>query len=296
MSNHDTPNQTGFLALDFSSAASDKEKELIIPKFETNETIILDFYVRLNEQNDIRISDYVFSNIHKLLDYGINKNEAALQILVNGKFLSCLLQLIVDNRADFSSDEYRYKMNRICYDYIKEDHNVFIQNLLLNIVFNINKKIATTLMGFNLTVEQASKLVAARYSTASDLRINYKRITRMIQSMPYSIMTEQNIINIFDKTCTESVTDLFIAVMYDSYTTFLSSEEEEVYSTVNLALLDILESLPIDGINKVITSYMRIQPMMEKRPRFALKSVSVGDYPRINQVIDILESQRIYVY
>lgn len=280
-----------------SNVGVDKHTETVIPTFKTDESIILDFYVILNEQDQNKMMEYTFTNVFKLLDMGIERNESALQVLVNDKFLACVHQLILDNRIDFSSEEYRYKMNRICYDYIKmEDHNLFIHNLLINIAFCINKQIVMTLIGFGLDRDQACRIVCARYSTASDLRINYKRTVRTIQSMPSSLMTEQNIIHIFDKTCTESVTELFCAIMFDAYSVFYSSEEEEVYSSVNLAILDILESLPMDGINKVITTYLRVQPTMDKRPRFALKSVNIGDYPRINQMIDILESQRIYVY
>lgn len=276
-----------------------KDHEYFVPKIDTDESIINEFYVALNSVNkEVDIPVYIQNRIYRLLDLCVTgKDQRAIQIILNDVFLSNLYSLVSDSKIDFSKDEYRYKFNRICYDYFRlRDHNIFIQNKMLDIVFVINNKIAQTLMGFNLTKEQASILVAARYSTATNIRINFKRITRTIQNMSSKIMTEQNIVNIYGKTCTEPVSELFISIMLDSYSDFYTEDEEYVYSTVNLAILDIIESLSMEHIYNVLTAYMRAQSCSDKTPRFQLRAVNIGDYPRINNVIDRMEAEGIYVY
>lgn len=278
-----------------------KKKETIMhmPTINTDESIINDFYSIINGPTaDTDIPTYVMNNIYKILDLGVvQKNSNALHLLINDKFLSALVDLTRKEKIDFSADVYRNKMNRICYDYTRmKDKNVFIQNLLYSIVYNINKQKVQTLMGLELSKEQSCLLIAARYSTASDIRINYKRLVRSIQSMDSELMTEQKIVDIFGKICTDQVRQLFIAVMLDRFETFYTDKEEYVYSTVNLSLLDVVESMPMDSIYIVIKAYLDAQTHSTKKPRFKLKSINVGDYPRINQTIDILESQGIYVY
>lgn len=276
-----------------------KEHEYFMPKIDTDESIVNEFYVALNSTNkEVDIQLYIQNRIYRLLDLCVTeKNQRAIQVILDDIFLSNLYNLLSEGRIDLSEDEHKYKFNRICYDYFRlKDHNIFIQNKTLDIVFLINNKIAQTLMGFGLTKEQASILVAARYSTATTIRVNFKRITRIIQSMNSKIMTEQNIVNIYGKTCTEPVSELFIAIMLDSYSDFYSLEEEYVYSTVNLAILDIIESLSFDHIYNVLTSYMNAQSCSTKAPRFQLLSVNTGDYPRINNVIDRMIGEGIYVY
>lgn len=278
-----------------------KKKETIMhmPSISTDESIIMDFYSIINGPTaDNDTPNYIMSNIYKILDLGVvNKNSNALHLLINDKFLSTLVDLTRKEKIDFSSDIYRNKMNRICYDYTRmKDKNVFIQNLLFSIVYNINKPKVQMLMGLELSKEQACLLVAARYSTASDIRVNYKRLIRSIQSMNPELMTEQKIVDIFGKLCTEQARQLFIAIMLDRFESFYTDKEEYVYSTVSLAVLDVVESMPMDSIYIVIKAYLDAQTHSTKQPRFRLKSINVGDYPRINQTIDILESQGIFVY
>lgn len=280
-------------------AIKKKETTMHMPSISTDESIITDFYSIINGPTaDNDTPNYIMNNIYKILDLGVvNKNSNALHLLINDKFLSTLVDLTRKEKIDFSADIYRNKMNRICYDYTRmKDKNVFIQNLLFSIVYNINKQKVQILMGLELSKEQACLLISARYSTASDIRINYKRLVRSIQSMSPELMTEQKIVDIFGKLCTEQARQLFIAVMLDRFESFYTDKEEYVYSTVSLAVLDVVESMPMDSIYIVIKAYLDAQTHSTKQPRFRLKSINVGDYPRINQTIDILESQGIFVY
>jgi len=270
-------------------------------KVSNADTIIADFLFIINKPTEDKHDDlcsYISKNIYNLLDYATVAGEKrSLDILINPDFLNVLSTMVTTNVIDLVNDTYRLKMNRIYYDYNKaKDHNVFIMSKLYEIACHINKPSIQVLMGFGLNIEQACYIVCARYSTATDIKINFKRVIRAIQTMPSHIMTEQTIVNIFSKICTSPVTDLFIAVMKDSFVDFYSQDEKYVYSTVSLAILDVVESMPMADIQKVLTSYAKAVPNFPTNPRFMLKSISVGDYPRINKMIDILEAQGIRIY
>lgn len=276
----------------------DKSEKQIMPYIETD-TIICDrFYTTICSPNvEVDLPKYVIDSTQKLLESAVVKrNPSAIQILVDGKFLTVLKDCISNSTLCFEETD-RNRMNRVCYDYNRmSDHNIFIQNLLLSVVVLSNNKIAQVLMGYGLSLEQAGSIIAARYSTANDIRTNYKRIIRTIQSMPENLMDKSTILKILGKTCNKSVRDLFIACMLDKYTQFYSSEEENVYYTVSLAVLDIVESMTMDDIRTILNAYMQAQTHSNKQPRFQLKSISLGDYPRINQQIDLMEMSGTYIY
>ncbi len=276
---------------DFNEAVVEsKPQQYTMPVIQTNESVIEYFYSALNSGDINNLKEYVRTKVFDILSMCVNdKNPKALQIILNDAFLNQLYILISEGLIDLSKDDYKLMLNRICYDYSQlTDRNIFIQNKMIDIVYHLNKSIVTMLQGFNLTKEQACLIAIARYSTAPQVRTNFKRVTREIQKMTVDVMTEQTIVNIYGKICNEPVSELFISIMQDSYDSFISDEQSYIYSTVSLAILDIIESLPTDHINKVLSAYLLEKPS-NKPPRFNLKSISVGDYPRINDVIDMLE-------
>lgn len=277
---------------DFSEAVVEtKPQQYIMPDIQTNEFVIEYFYSALNSGNINDLKEYVRTKVFDILSMCVNdKNPKALQIILNDAFLNQLYILISEGLIDLDKDDYKSMLNRICYDYSQlTDRNIFIQNKMIDIVYYLNKSVVIMLQGFNLTKEQACLIAIARYSTAPQVRTNFKRVTREIQRMTVDVMTEQTIVNIYGKLCNEPVSELFISIMQDSYENFISDEQSYIYSTVSLAILDIIESLPTDHIHKVLLAYLSEKPS-NKPPRFILKSISVGDYPRINDVIDSLEA------
>lgn len=286
--------------MNLSDAFTTKDKpKQIMPYIETDEAICKRFYVTLSSPNvEVDILNYIIDNTSKLLEMAVIKRKPeAIQILVNGKYLSALKDCIANGTFALQEETDRNRLNRVCYDYNRmSDHNMFIQNLLLNIVVLMNNKTAQILMGYGLSLEQAGSVIVARYSTADDIRTNYKRVIRTIQSMPEGLMDKSTILKIFGKLCNKSVRDLFIACMMDKYIQFYSSEEENVYHTVSLAILDIVESMTMNDIHTILSAYMQAQKHSEKHPRFQLKSISLGDYPRINQQIDMMELSGTYIY
>lgn len=279
------------IGVDFSKfAIPNKSIELSsMPTFQTTTDILDEFYTVIGGDEN-NICEYVKRNYATILDTCMEKgvNQYALTVVTHPLFLQHLEKLLEKNLIVFEP-EHIIKFNCVCYDYSRlYTFEPAILNCMIRIVCHLNNAIVMTLMGFKIPQYTAAMIVAARYSTLNT-RSAFLRTIKTIQRYPAQIMTEQTIIDILGKTCVEPVTDLFIAMMFDTYTSFNSEDSNLVYSTMSNAVLNIVESLPTEGIKKVLTEYLKIKSSTDKRSRFMLKSISTGDFPRINSTIDMLE-------
>lgn len=272
--------------------------EVSFSMFNTTELIIESFYQKLNSNLiESEMPGYIRENLYYLLKLAeAESNDAALDIITNKTFLLYLLQMTNDQTIDLIEDEHRFRFNHILLDIssIVKSKDVLeeIAPIMIDIACNINMHTVQVLMGFGLDKEQATFLAAAKY-VSTNRKMCYCAIVGVIESFPSYIATEQNMVDILGKLCADSATDLFIVVQND-FRQFEhpDSDEADTYYTMSLAVLDIIESLPMEGIYKVLTEYMfELQQTFSHRPRFMLRSCSVGDYPRFNHVIDILESE-----
>ena len=107
---------------------------------------------------------------------------------------------------------------------------------------------------------------------------------------------EQTIVNIYD-ILFQKVTFLFEGVMIDIRDkSLLSENEKEVYGLEALAVLDIVEQMPMDFIEQVLDSYYNDLSMVysDITPRFSLLSIAQSDYPRIIAADQKLSASRRY--
>ena len=111
-------------------------------------------------------------------------------------------------------------------------------------------------------------------------------------------MTEQMIVWIYEKLF-DRISPLFYGIMFEVY----SSQEEqdfgenfmEIYGTVSLACLDILNNMTSENISAVINRYIKDWEYNGKpRVRFSLRSLS-GDYSRISRVVENIVANGSYV-
>ena len=111
-------------------------------------------------------------------------------------------------------------------------------------------------------------------------------------------MTEQTIIFIYE--CLfDRISDLFQAIMFETY----SSQEQndfgedfmEVYGTIGLAILTILNNMTSENISKVLAGYSTEWEYIGRPPvRFSLKNMS-SDFLKITRVVDYLNKQGITI-
>lgn len=266
-------------------------------QFTTHEFIISKITDMINKDTE---GDSLFEEIKNhytlLLDEIFEKNNInVFKILMNPRVLKALIKVLSNVEVDHKYTTY---CNKLCYDYLKQKtRDQYTESLLLKISEIVNDMVIPQLLGIGIPRDIASHMALARYSSASEW-VNTKRLNRVIIHTNTDLMTEQKIIDVYLKLY-EHVTVLFEGIMFDVLDEFWSEEEEILYSTINLAILDILESMPSGDIKHILTSYINNRNMLypTNKVRFNIKAISVGDYPRIIEVIDIMENvDNIYIY
>lgn len=236
---------------------------------------------------------------HRSILEGImTKNDTSyIDAFTNPRFLSALIQVLGNVTLDH---EERICCNKLAYDYFTlKNNDSYIKQLFYNLSKIVNRDKIPSLLSIGVPENLAIHLALARYSSNKE-SINVKRVNFIITTSPKEVMTEQNIVYIYERLF-DNFTPIFTATMTDVY----NDEEEwvtddimEVYSTVSLAVLLILNNMTSDKIRKVLISYTGdYNALYSNRPnskRFSLRSLS-ADYSRITSVVEALQEEGVYV-
>lgn len=279
--------------------AKSKEKTFVDININNDPVINASLFEQMLSSDIESISDsYLYQVIkasYKDILKGIfeRKDTNYLVTFTNPKFLSVLNQVM--NTIQIEHDE-RMACNKLAYDYLTLSHSDdYIRTLLFTLSKTVNKYYIPGLIGIGLSENLASYLALARFSSHDDI-INTKRVNFIIMTTSSNIMTEQRIVDIYSKLF-DSVTPLFEGTMFD----YLNDEEdwvtdeiELVFSTISLAVLAILNSLPTNMIIKVLESYNIDNQLLhsDEPKRFSLRSIS-GEYYKIVNAIEFLEQKGI---
>ena len=279
--------------------AKSKEKTFVDININNDPVINASLFEQMLSSDIESISDsYLYQVIkasYKDILKGIfeRKDTNYLVTFTNPKFLSVLNQVM--NTIQIEHDE-RMAYNKLAYDYLTLSHSDdYIRTLLFTLSKTVNKYYIPGLIGIGLSENLASYLALARFSSHDDI-INTKRVNFIIMTTSSNIMTEQRIVDIYSKLF-DSVTPLFEGTMFD----YLNDEEdwvtdeiELVFSTISLAVLAILNSLPTNMIIKVLESYNIDNQLLhsDEPKRFSLRSIS-GEYYKIVNAIEFLEQKGI---
>lgn len=224
-----------------------------------------------------------------------NKHTIAKAFL-NERFVQVFSQVINAVSNKLTQDQI-VVCNKLIYDYITSSEakkQQSITNMLYNIGFVINMRPVSELIGLGVDQTTATRLAVSRYSTGKeDLAI--KRVNVDIVNSQASLMTEQMIVNIYCKLFSH-VASMFDGIIYDKWDESLlqSEEQEEIYSLINLAILDILNEMTLEQIMQVLSLFTQTRNYLHSSDplRFSIYAISQSDYGRILQAIDILREQR----
>lgn len=230
----------------------------------------------------------------------IFKKEDAkyLEVFTTPKFLTVLTQVVSTMQL---TDQQRVYCNKLAYDYMTYPHETdpYVKQLFLSLSRMINRNHISQLMAIGIQEDLASYMALARYSSENE-GINVKRLNLIICTSPIELMTEQMIVYIYEKLF-DRVTALFENIMFDVYDDeeeWATEEVMEIYSTVSLAILEIMNNMPSNDIRKVLISYTAdfeaLYNADMKKVRFSMKSIS-SDFSRISQVVEQLKAENIYV-
>ena len=268
-------------------ALSDKELfELLKPNYET---------ILSEACSDIRPYNAVVQT-DPYSDITIRTKMLYLSLFLNTRFLTILSQT-VNSQYETMSYSSKILCNKIVYDYLTstDRKDEYTKTLMYSLARIVNKSVIPTLIGRGLNEDLASYLALARYSSQKE-NVNIKRLNFIIITSPEEIMTEQMIVYIYESLF-NNITLLFETTMFDTCVDNIGTDScGEIYSRISLALLDLLENMPIESIRKVLISYSGDYKMLHhgEITRFSMHSIS-GDYPRINSVVGMLEGERTFL-
>lgn len=254
-----------------------------------------------NSLNDIlnmdehHIAVTVKNSIDEISEDILSGTIQYIHIFSNYNFINGFIRAIGSIPINY---KIRLACNKLAYDYFTSANAVSeIKQKYLNVSRVVNRIEINQLMSLGLDENTACNLALCRYSSPND-RINVKRLNFTLYHKDPNVMNEQMIVWIYEKLF-DRISPLFYGTMFEVY----SPQEEqdfgenfmEIYGTVGLACLDILNNMPSDKIKKVLDGYIedwefRGRPMV----RFSLRSLS-ADYSRITRVVESIISSGKYV-
>lgn len=191
--------------------------------------------------------------------------------------------------------EYKVQLaiNKISYDYFtSENPDNKIKQLYLKLSKSVNSHYIKQLTALGLDETTASNFALCRFSSANETT-NVKRLNFAMYCKDPIIMTDQMIVWIYEKLFNR-IYDLFEATMFETYTKQqqddFGSDFMEIYGTVGLAVLIILNNMRSEDIRRVLLKYSIAWEYSHKPVRFSLHALS-GDYSRISRIVDIMTAE-----
>jgi len=233
-----------------------------------------------------------------ILEEIMTRNDSQyIDAFTNPKFLLALIRVLSNVTLDHSE---RVCCNKLAYDYFTlKNNDSYIKQLFYTLSKNVNRDKIPLLIAIGIPENLAIQLALARYSSNKE-NINVKRVNFIITSSPISIMNEQTIVYIYEKLF-DNFTPIFSATMtdvYDDEEEWVTDEIMEIYSTISLAVLTILNNMPSDKIRKVLISYTgdynSLYSGQTNASRFSLNALS-SDYSRITAVVEALKEENVFV-
>ena len=241
------------------------------------------------------IAVLVKNSIDEITDDILSGTIPYIHIFSNHNFINGFIRAVGSIPISY---KIRLACNKLTYDYFTSDNAVpEIKQKYLHISRVVNRPEINKLMAYGIDENSACNMALCRYSSTNE-RTNVKRLNFTLYHKDPNIMNEQMIVWIYEALF-DRISPLFYGVMFEVYT---PQEEEdfgdnfmEIYGTVGLACLDILNNMTSDNIKKVLTGYVE-EWEYSGRPavRFSLRSLS-GDYSRITRVVESFNSSGKYV-
>ena len=257
--------------------------------------IIIHELQQIDNKNDPDLYKFISLSYKILLDIEfINKAAHRIQIanaFLNTRFVGALCDVLPSMPL---TDIEKIGCNKLIYDYLtmSQNKNEYIQNMLYNLGWNINCNHIAGLQGKGMDEHTIAYLAIARFSTTKVV-LAVQRVNVVILNQPLSIMTEQVIVNIYEELFNDALSSLFNGIMFDTWgdKVEMDEEQEEIYGTISLAILDIVNEMPFATIVQLFHSYAQSKQYLHPndRARFDIHSIS-SDYSRILQAIQYTET------
>lgn len=273
-----------------------KSEERMIPSFDgINKSTFKTKMQSIDRLSDMEIMHLIKDNLDMIINDVLRNDKSYKDILLNKRFIMNLVRVMCSIPINHLQ---RVFCNKVFYDYRVSDLPIDeeISQSFFNLSMVANKDLVQQLIAIGLDEITACTLAMCRFSSTKE-RINAERLNFVIEQQDPDLMKEQMIIWIYEKLFS-SITDLFIATMLEAYNAEdqlkLGENFMDIYGEVGLAVLTILNNMPLDSIRKVLISYACEWEYNGKyEVRFSLRSLS-EDYSRISQVVSNLLAEGYY--
>lgn len=273
-------------------------KNIYLSMDDTNINAITNKLFKLDDLDDESLYNLICKTYPYILDeMFISKNIELIKFLyTNPRFIMTFTNVLSRPNIKLTYLQMIY-CNKLAYDYFtaRGDKDDYIKALLVNLVKTVNRSITPGLIGLGLNEELVSYLTNARLSSLKE-PIQVKRLNLIIMNQSTDIMTVQMIIDIYGKLF-DRITPLFEGIMYDywSLEQFTGKEMEDVYATINIAILEIVNNLPEDIMYHLLRNFYESHQLinLNKRVRFNIYSFCQDDYPRLYYTLELLKQEGI---
>ena len=270
------------------------------------------FIQTLEKRPDDEVIRFLRSNLSYIATLILDKKWNYSDIFESEKFLRCYT--IAVSTAPVNSS-IRIATNSFCYNLIVDDPKYRNRNDLNpqidKLAQAINGMYIDQLLTCDITRNNAVEIAISRFSSLKE-EVNIKRVNFDIEIISEEIMTEQKIVWIYEKLF-DRIGSLFKWTMLEVYSPDQKLELNErkrmidgnnnssdtpfsnCYDLISLAILDILNNMPLAAIEQVVSRYITDWRYMGKPPvRFSLRELS-ADYSRINTIVNSLMNSNFYV-
>ena len=266
----------------------EKQKVYVTIDVTTPEDMLMINYDTISDEELFRQVRLYYSDIlYSIMSY---TDCRYIELFMNKRFLQTLNDVLLQEpNINYTNICY---LNKLVYDYaVFEDKDKIIMNLLLTIARTVNRITISKLVGLGLPETIATDIAICRYSNSDDV-ICTKRLTNKLIQQSRELMTEQMLVNIYTTLYT-SMTPLFIGVMYDVYTenelAAFGPDASLINSTINLAILDILDTMTSENIRKVLVVYSQNYGLNNNFSSVRFDIGACPDYTRILAVVNDLQ-------
>lgn len=267
----------------------------------TPETLYTNMQNTFKLMNDKDAFNLVKNNYKIMLSDIFDKKERKetsnfIKYFTDSKFLSIMTQVMYTETPDEKS---KRRLNKMCFDYIvlqSKNKDQYIVDLISALSRTINRDIIPILCTIPLSESMAATIALSRYSSEKE-NINIKRLNKVLMNQPLGTLDEEKIVNIYLKLF-DHVLPLFTGVMLDVQSPQnMSSDSEEIYGMITLAMLDIMNELPIGDIKKGLKLFNEDRKILypDSPLRMNLKCCSETDFPRFVRALDELELEGIII-
>lgn len=236
--------------------------------------------------------------IDVIVDKTLSDDKSMGKILSHPNFVSAFYEAIQTIPIDF---ERRLFCNKITYEYgIIDKINPDILTKFKEISSYVNSNTVSKLTGIGIPKRVAEHLAVCRFSSRHE-NTNVQRLNFAMEThnenygRPESLFTEQMCIWVYEQLF-DRISDLFIYSMLEVYSEVEFDEFDsrfsdfrDIYGSISLAILKILNNMPKMSIRQVLLKYIDAYEewyiQRKTKPRFTLRAIS-NEYENLVDVID----------